>query len=113
MADYWDVDDCISHPSRRDGKKKARSYAILLTIFTVWMTALPYIPWTQTKAFFLDCKRIHIGMSSREVESLMSPYLEIENSYNGRLFKPYEYGGDICLIWVQDNRVTNIKIQAD
>lgn len=47
----------------------------------IWMLVLPYVRWNEAKAFFVDARRLELGMSASEAREVMRDYLEFGKDY--------------------------------
>ena len=72
---------------------------ILMLSVTAWMTVLlPQVRWGERKAFYLDTKTLHVGMTVQEVEALMGNYgqhdhlLSADSDSGGRAIRSQPLG---------------------
>ena len=48
----------------------------------LWMLViLPQVRWNYVKAFYVDARRLSVGMEATEVRAIMEPYLELGATY--------------------------------
>ena len=49
----------------------------------IWMLALlPQMRWNHAKSFYVDARRLELGMESAEVRKIMAPHLELGATYH-------------------------------
>jgi hypothetical protein len=65
----------------RSSERREPRRVIPLLLTVVWMLALPWIPTSEDKAFFLAAESLERGMSVEAVRARMKPFLELGVDY--------------------------------
>ena len=48
----------------------------------LWMLViLPQVRWNHAKSFYVDARRLELGMNAAEVREIMAPHLEVGRTY--------------------------------
>ena len=122
---------------------RSRQVQGIVLISVIWiLVILPYVRWTHEKSFYVDARRISLGMTVGEVRQIMKPYLEVRDgvAFDGAghiVYRPtadeeqwmpwLQYAGkgaiflhsvggwsDNCEVWYgPEERVCSIRIEKD
>jgi len=90
----------------------SRLRLVLLSVLVIWIVILPHIRWDHTKSFFIDARRLNVEMTIVEAHKIMEPYYSFKDS-DRIFFKPYEGGGDVCIVYLNNSKISKIIIRLD
>jgi hypothetical protein len=103
---------------------RARSRMLPIGLAMLWMVALPWIPTSHTKSFFLTAWSLDPGMSVESVRARMEPFLEVGVEYDWPPDEAWAYpaagpgtlvflssveGGQVCQVFYDSRGVTGVE----